>query len=181
MTGDQTKDYWRSLVTELRSLPSETEWVEFKGHMASPQDIGEYISALSNSAALEKKAYAYLIWGIDDETHDIVGTSFTPETYKKGNEELENWLLRLLTPRIYFKFQKIEYDDSKTVAILEISRASKQPVQFQGRNLSGSAHIRNGLKIIRKKRGLFGEFLIKPLLKSCLPYPISQTMMLLNL
>ena len=41
---------------ELLKLPDETEWVEFKHNNAEPQEIGEYISVLSNSAALVGKA-----------------------------------------------------------------------------------------------------------------------------
>jgi ATP-dependent DNA helicase RecG len=50
---------------------------------------------------------------------------------KKGNEELESWLLRLLSPRIYFIFYELETQNGKVV-ILEIERASSKPVQFQG-------------------------------------------------
>jgi predicted HTH transcriptional regulator len=49
-----------SLVNELRALPRETEWVEFKVNDAEQQAIGEYISALANAAALVGKAFAYL-------------------------------------------------------------------------------------------------------------------------
>jgi len=66
----------------------------------NPVEIGECISALSNAAALHGKTLAYMIWGIADCTHDIVGTRFQPAKFKKGNEELENWLLHLLNPRI---------------------------------------------------------------------------------
>jgi len=45
-------DYLQSLVRELVKLPDETEWIEFKCNNKNPQMIGEYISALSNSAAL---------------------------------------------------------------------------------------------------------------------------------
>lgn len=45
-------EYLQSLVRELVKLPTETEWVEFKCNNKEPQLIGEYISALSNSAAL---------------------------------------------------------------------------------------------------------------------------------
>ena len=37
-----------ALVLELRTLPRETEWVEFKVNNSNPTDIGEYISALAN-------------------------------------------------------------------------------------------------------------------------------------
>lgn len=120
-----------ALINELRKLPNETEWVEFKRNDHEPQDIGEYISALSNSAALKGRSSAYLIWGIDDKTHDVLGTSFDPITAKKGNEELENWLLRLLQPRIDIQFSKVEIE-GKPVVLLEIGKAFRHPVQFQG-------------------------------------------------
>ena len=80
-----TPDYLIGLVQELRKLPAETEWVEFKaGDATSPEDIGEYLSALSNAAALCGKAHAYLIWGIADGTHAVVGTRFTMKGAKKA-------------------------------------------------------------------------------------------------
>ena len=48
------------LLDNLRKLPSEVEWVDFKLNYISPQDVGEYISALSNSACLAEKQSAYL-------------------------------------------------------------------------------------------------------------------------
>ena len=78
MTTDRHSDYLASLVRELCKLPRETEWVEFKLNNADPQKIGEYLSALANAAALNGKAFAYLMWGVEDETHRIVGTSFSP-------------------------------------------------------------------------------------------------------
>lgn len=79
-------EYLQSLVRELTKLPSETEWVEFKCNNKEPQMIGEYISALSNSAALCEKPNAYLLWGVQDDTHEIVGTKFQYQKMKKGNE-----------------------------------------------------------------------------------------------
>jgi len=37
---------------DLANLPQETEWVQFMINKAEPDEIGEYISALSNAAAL---------------------------------------------------------------------------------------------------------------------------------
>ena len=72
MTTDRKPEYLISLVNELRKLPQETEWVEFKENNADPQDIGEYLSALANSAALSGKAFAYMVWGIENASHRIV-------------------------------------------------------------------------------------------------------------
>lgn len=131
MTTVRSVDYLTSLVNELRKLPKETEWVEFKVNDAEPQETGEYLSALSNAAALHGKAFAYLVWGVEDRTHELVGTSFDPATAKVGNEELENWLLRLLSPRIDFHFHSFE-TDGKQVVLLEIGQAFRHPVAFQG-------------------------------------------------
>ncbi len=56
MTTNRSKDYLVGLVRELCKLPQETEWVEFKENDAEPENIGEYLSALANSAALAGKA-----------------------------------------------------------------------------------------------------------------------------
>ena len=131
MSLQRTLDYMVGLVTELRKLPDETEWVEFKENNSNAVEIGEYISALSNAAALRGKSNAYVVWGIVDGTHAVVGTSFKPAAERKGNEELESWLLRLLSPRLHFCFYEVTYEE-KMVVVLEIPRASGRPVQFQG-------------------------------------------------
>ena len=104
MIVERSTEYLLSILHELRSFPTETEWVEFKHNNSKPDEIGEYISALSNSAALYGKTNGYLIWGVNDQTHDGIGTTFTPGTTAIGHEVLENWLLRLLTPKIDFVF-----------------------------------------------------------------------------
>ena len=152
-------EYLQGLLKELLALPRETEWVEFKNNNDNPQEIGEYISALSNSAALCGKAFAYLIWGIDDDTQEATGTVFKPSEAKKGNEELENWLLRLLNPRIEFSFYEFEVGDSVSVVILEISRATKHPVQFQGHEFIRIGSYKKPLKEFpEKERALWRIF-----------------------
>ena len=128
---NRSPDYLRTLVRELRSLPRETEWVEFKENRAEPEEIGEYISAISNAAALVGKTYGYLVWGVEDGSHDVVGTSFDPRGSKVGNEELENWLLRQLSPKIDFRFLDVQVGEVRVV-ILEVDRAWRQPVRFKG-------------------------------------------------
>ena len=51
MVRNDSLEYLVGLLHELRQLPKETEWVEFKCNNANPEEIGEYISALANSAA----------------------------------------------------------------------------------------------------------------------------------
>lgn len=49
-----------ALVDELRALPAETAWVEFKGNNTDPDMIGERCSALSNAARIEGRDVAYI-------------------------------------------------------------------------------------------------------------------------
>lgn len=117
------------LLSELRSLPNETEWVEFKA--SNGFKIGEYISSLSNSACIHDKDFGYIVFGIDDKTHRIVGTSFSKSKKVKGNEDLIPWLARLLEPRINFDFHEFEVD-GKNVAIVKIKATQNTPVKFKG-------------------------------------------------
>lgn len=131
MSTNKTEEYLVGLIDELRKLPVETSWLEFKENGANPEDIGEYLSALSNAAALDGKSNAYLIWGIRDQSHEVVGTIFNPRQTKKGNEDLESWLLRLLSPRLYFRFYECMFQ-GKSVVLLEIPRATGKPTRFSG-------------------------------------------------
>ncbi len=131
MPPSRTPEYVACLINELRGLASETEWAEFKVSNSDPQTIGENISALSNGAALNGKTSAYIVWGIEDSTHNVVGTDFQPATAKRGNEPLENWLLRLLNPQIAFHFHETRVGD-KRVVLLEIEPTTHSPVAFSG-------------------------------------------------
>lgn len=144
------EQYWASLVNELKAHPAESGWLEFKHNNADPQEIGEYISALANTAALEGKAHAYLIWGIDDTTHSVLGTSFDPAHKRVGNEELENWLLRQLAPKIGFHFVRVELD-GVTLVMLEIDCAYRHPVQFAGAEFIRIGTYKKRLKDFQEK------------------------------
>lgn len=158
MTTDRPAEYLVSLVHELCALPRETEWVEFKVNDADPQAIGEYISALANSAALVGKAFAYLVWGVRDDDHTVAGTSFGPHSTRVGNEELESWLLRLLEPKLDFRFFTVDVDGPKVV-VLEIARAARHPVRFSGQEFIRVGSYKKKLKdFSEKERALWRIF-----------------------
>lgn len=125
------KNMINSIIEEARKYLYEQPWIEFKHNNHDPQEIGEYISALSNTAALFNQEHAFLIWGIDDETHDIVGTSFIPQEAKVGNQGLELWISTQLEPQIQFYFHTTEIE-GKPLVLLEIARAHSAPVKFKG-------------------------------------------------
>lgn len=118
------------LVRELCKYSEELPWLEFKHDNYTPETIGEDISALANGATLDEKSCAYFIWGIDDQTHQVVGTSYNLQNLKKGREELENWLRGLLSKNADFEYQTVEMDNV-TVGVMKIQCATSQPVTFQ--------------------------------------------------
>lgn len=156
------QEYYRSLVDRLRRLSEENEWLEYKVNNYEPELIGEYISALSNSAVICDKEKAYLLWGINNETHEIEGTAFTPKKAKKGNEEIENWLAGGLKPRVDFKFIEVETDRGKVV-VMEIPSAVNSPTSFRGTEYIRVGSYKKKLKDYpEKERKLWLSFEQKP-------------------
>lgn len=118
------------LILELCKLPQETGWVEFKHNNCDPKMIGEDISALANSAVIADRSHAYMIWGVDDKTHELVGTKVKLKQEKKGNQELENWLRYMLSKNADFEIHSVDID-GKHIEMLVISKAVGVPVTFE--------------------------------------------------
>ena len=109
----------------------ECEWAEYKTNYFAKDhkhEIGEYISALSNSAARCKQKYAYMIWGVDNNTREIKNSSFKYDTEIDG-EVFKHYLARLLEPKIVFNFESIDINGNRVV-VLTIPAAEKVPTEF---------------------------------------------------
>ena len=128
------EDFEKSIVEQvedLRRLPNETGWAEFKVNtVTEPEKIGEYLSALANSATLEHRPYGFIVWGISDGKHEVVGTKFRVEQAKKGNENLQNWLVRAISPQPDLLVKETTVQ-GKPVSLIRISCAKHQPTDFQ--------------------------------------------------
>ena len=118
-----------ALVNQLRAYSTEREWFEFKENWFEPASLGEYISAISNSAAYTGRKEGYFIWGINNATHEIEGTSFDPECDVKS-EPLKHYLARQMSPDNNFDFSEITID-RKRVVVLRIPAAKKVPTAFR--------------------------------------------------
>ncbi len=94
----------------------ECEWIEYKENLSDKKQIGEYISAMSNAAAYHGADEAYLIWGVQDKTKKIVGTSFNYDVDIDG-EPLKHYLARLLNPSVSFKFETFCLEGKKVVCL----------------------------------------------------------------
>jgi len=163
MARPEIVKYLQSLLKELVALPRETEWAEFKHNSIKPEDIGEYISALANSAALLGKPFAYLVWGVKNLDHEIIGTNFNPAAARHKQQELESWLLQKMEPKIDFYFHSFEAPNQKSVVILEIQAASYTPVRFNGAEFIRIGSYKKPLgKHPEKERSLWRAFERKP-------------------
>lgn len=83
-------EHFSRLVNELRRMPAEMPWVEYKQNKTDPQMIGNLVSGLSNAAALNGKEKGWVVWGVEDRSRNLVGTTFVPSTAKKGSQDLES-------------------------------------------------------------------------------------------
>ena len=86
-----TSTQLQTKLDELRALPGETEWVEFKRAETSfnTEELGKYFSALSNEANLKGQPFGWLVFGIEDKTHAIVGTQYHIDRPKLDALKLE--------------------------------------------------------------------------------------------
>ncbi len=121
-----------SLLNRLVSQHKENEWLEFKRNFHSNEEIGERISALANSAALLNLPYAYLVFGVEDGSHEVLGTSFKCRHHKVGNEELEMWLVNRLNPRLDLECIEFDYNGNpdQHISMYRIPAATGRPVTF---------------------------------------------------
>jgi predicted HTH transcriptional regulator len=139
-------------------MAREYECSEFKQNNFNPDETGEYISAISNSAALIKEPAGFIVWGVDDVTHHIVGTAFRPHKEKVGNEELENWLSHHLSPRVHFKVHEVQVE-GKPVVVFEVPAARHMPVRFKDTEFIRVGSYKKKLKDFPEKESALWKLL----------------------
>ncbi len=136
-------------ILELCGYNDEQEWFEFKENWFQVDGLGEYVSALSNAAAFHYRNEAYFIWGVNDETHEIVGTTFNP--YQDYNKEpYQNYLARNLSPSINFRFEELDIK-GKRVVVLVIPAAEEIPTSFKEKRFIRIGSAKNNIKNYPKR------------------------------
>ena len=116
-------------IKELIEQENENEFIEFKCNRFEKDEIGKYISAISNSAAENNVDYGYIVWGVTNDTHEILGTNFNPDI-ELQNEPLKHYLARNLNPSIAFNFY-VEEIENKKIVILEIPSAKRIITEYK--------------------------------------------------
>lgn len=116
------------LIKNLVALPHEYEWLDFKESWFSKDEIGEYISAISNGAALCGREFGYIVWGIHNSTHEIIGTTVNFDK-DVDHEPFKHYLARNLKPSVAFEVEEAQVDGRRLV-LLSVPAAKSVPTKF---------------------------------------------------
>jgi len=128
-----TQDELTRLLHSLLTLPAETEIVEFKKaeNSFSDSDLGEYFSALANEANLKGVEMSWLVFGVDNNTHRVLGTNYKPS--RPSLDEMKKKVADQTTNRITFdEIYEVTYE-GKRVVMFQIPAAPQGlPIAYKG-------------------------------------------------
>lgn len=119
-----------ALLRRLLMEPTENDWLEFKQNNADPDRIGKWVSACANAAILASVERAYMVWGVEDKTKKLVGTTMNLSAMKQGGENFTNWISRVISPKLMMEFLDFEMD-GLNFSILVIEPTYDRPVRFK--------------------------------------------------
>lgn len=122
-------DNYLDIIENLLRLQDEYEWLDFKENWFNKDEIGEYISAIANGACLCGKEYGYIIWGVKDNSRDIVGTSINFDK-DINHEPYKHYLARNLKPSIAFEVIEKEYQ-GKRIVMLQIPSSKSVQTKYK--------------------------------------------------
>lgn len=132
---DKDIKYSKLLNHQINSIKKENRYIEFKSNYQDVDKLGKYISALSNGACLDGQDFGYLYFGIQDESLEVIGTTFTPsKTKAQGNEALELYLRRMISPKIDFSIEDFIYTkngDNLHLVVFKIPAATNEPTYYK--------------------------------------------------
>ena len=84
---------------------------------------------MSNAAAFHYRKFAFFVWGVNNDAHEIVGTTFN-QYREYRNEPYQNYLARNLSPSVNFSFEEASIDGKRLVALV-IPAAEEIPTAFK--------------------------------------------------
>ena len=121
------------ILSDAVSLPAETEIVEFK-EAKNGYDfdkIGKYFSALSNEANLKGKSCAWLIFGVENKKHQIIGSQYRPN--RKDLDSLKKEIGDKTTQNITFiDIHELPTPESRVIMFQIPAAPLGIPVAFEG-------------------------------------------------
>ena len=120
-----------ALVDKFRGISSEKDWFEFKVDYSDPIKLGENLSGVANAACLVHEPFGYVLFGIRNSDHAVVGTTFKPEKDKFQSQALLPWLTAVLRPDVGLQWHEVIYPSGARVVIFQVNSAMGRPVTFK--------------------------------------------------
>lgn len=149
-------------LINLIQTHDESEILDYKENLSDAQAIGEYASALGNSALIYHQPAAYLIWGVEDKSKNIVGTHFNPYLTKasdKNQMPLITFVESYLDPKIALEWEQHEISGKNVlILIIDVTHLNR-PIKFHGKGFIRSGTSKKGLaEFPEKERQIWQSF-----------------------
>ncbi len=112
-------------------LNTENECVEFKKaeNNFDIDTLGKYFSALGNEANLKNKQYSWIVFGVDDTTHELTNTHFySDNNFNKVKKQISDNTTDNIGFIEIYEFTKY----NKRVIMFQVPAASGTPINWKG-------------------------------------------------
>lgn len=125
----KSEEELKSILIELLKHP-ENEYIEFKeakGNFETDK-LGKYFSAISNESTLREKQYGWIVFGITDKEHMVVGTNF----YENNDfNKIKKQISENTTDNISFIEIYNFYYKEKRIIMFQVPAAIGTPVKWK--------------------------------------------------
>ncbi len=123
-------DELNKILDELL-LNQENECVEFKKaeNNFDIDTLGKYFSALGNEANLKNRQYSWIVFGVDDKTHELTNTNFySDNNFNKVKKQISD----NTTDNIGFiEIYELTKDNNRVI-MFQVPAASGTPINWKG-------------------------------------------------
>lgn len=123
-------DELNKILDELLLNP-ENECVEFKKaeNKFDIDNLGKYFSALGNEANLKNKQYSWIVFGVDDKTHELTNTNFySDNNFNKVKKQISDNTTDNVGFIEIYEFLR----DNNRVIMFQVPAASGVPICWKG-------------------------------------------------
>lgn len=126
----KSQDELIDILRELLKNP-ENEYIEFKRaeNNFDIDKLGKYFSAMANEATLKDKQFGWIIFGIDDQNHDVIGTNYcTDNNFNSVKKQISD----NTTDNVSFLDVYSLYYLDKRVIMFQVPAAVGTPINWKG-------------------------------------------------
>lgn len=126
----KSEDELIDILCELLKNP-ENEYTEFKRaeNNFDTDKLGKYFSAMANEATLQDKQFGWIIFGVDDKTHEVLGTNYCIDN---NFNNIKKQISDNTTDNISFLDVYSIYYHERRVIMFQVPAAVGMPINWKG-------------------------------------------------